>query len=92
MSAHRKRANALVAKLQTELKGPHDQERALLSAQLKELVRKAEEEQGAIRARLKELNNIIAPMDALIVDVSQAGKLSNADTANKLLDELEARQ
>lgn len=89
--SHKQRADKLVIELQETLKGPYDKERAELSAQLKELVKKAEDEQAAIRARLKELNDIIAPMDALMVDISQAGKLKNAEIATETLDKLEAR-
>lgn len=86
----KERANALVAKLQAELKGPYDEERAKLSAELKALVATAHEAEAPIRARLKELNDIIKPIDDKILDISQAGKLRNQEQANKLIDDLEA--
>ncbi len=82
-------ANDMIRDIQVT-KEPFDSERQQLSTDLSEMVASAEAEQAATRARLKELNDIITPLDAEMVDIHDIGTMRNKAKAIKLLESYNA--
>ena len=90
MSEHKKRAFALIMELQ-EKKRPLEIERCALWAQIEELEHGIAARVKELRDQVKEVQEKVKPLDALMVEVDQAGKLKSAESANMLLDQLESK-
>jgi hypothetical protein len=72
-------------------KEPLEQQRVALWSKLDALLASIRDEEAAIRSEIKAVQELVKPLDKLMVDAAQAGKLTNKDTAAKLLAEIEGK-
>lgn len=62
-----------------------------LANELQAFLASMAEQEQAIRAKLRELNDEIAPLDKLMVEAAQAGAIKSENGRRMLLDDLETR-
>lgn len=84
------KAFEIIQRINTK-KEPLEQQRVALWARLDALLASIQAEEADIRAEIKAVQEQVKPLDKLMVDAAQAGKLTNKDTAAKLLAEIEGK-
>lgn len=84
------KAFEIIQRINTK-KEPLEQQRCALWARLDALLASIQAEEAAIRAEIKAVQEQVKPFDKLMVDAAQAGKLTNKETATKLLAEIEGK-
>lgn len=72
-------------------KAPLEARKQELANELQAFLVSIAEQEEAIRAKLREINDEIAPLDKLMVEAAQAGAIKSENARRMLLEDLEKR-